>query len=37
MTVRIHTTLPGINQEQFDAMNKLIMANEPPNGPWPQR
>jgi hypothetical protein len=32
MTVRIHTTLPGINQEQFDAMNKLIMANEPPNG-----
>lgn len=32
MTVRIHTTLPGINQEQFDAMNKLIMASEPPNG-----
>lgn len=32
MTVRIHTTLPGINQEQFDAINKLIMASEPPNG-----
>jgi hypothetical protein len=32
MTVRIHTTLPGINQEQFDAMNKLIMASEPPGG-----
>ena len=32
MAVRIHTTLPGINQEQFDAMNKLIMASEPPGG-----
>ena len=32
MTVRIHTILPGINQNQFDAMNKLIMANEPTNG-----
>jgi hypothetical protein len=32
MTVRIHTALPGINQEQFDAMNKLIMAGEPPSG-----
>ncbi len=32
MTVRIHTTLPGTNQEQFDAIHKLIMAGEPPNG-----
>lgn len=32
MTVRIHTIIPGINQEQFDAIHKLIIANEPPNG-----
>ena len=32
MTVRIHTTLPGVNQEQFDAMHKLITAGEPPKG-----
>jgi hypothetical protein len=32
MTVRIHTTLPGINQEQFEAIHKVITAGEPPNG-----
>ena len=32
MTVRIHTTLPGVSQEQFDAMHKLITAGEPPKG-----
>jgi hypothetical protein len=32
MTVRIHTTLLGINQEQFEAIHKLIMAGESPNG-----
>jgi len=32
MTVRIHTTLPGISQEQFDAVHKLITSGEPPKG-----
>ena len=32
MTVRIHTTLPGINQEQFEAIHKVLVAGEPPNG-----
>jgi hypothetical protein len=32
MTVRIHTTLPGVNQEQFDALHKVITAGEPPRG-----
>ncbi len=32
MTVRIHTTLPGVNQEQFDAVHKVITAGEPPKG-----
>jgi len=32
MTVRIHTTLPGVDQEQFEAIHELIMANESPNG-----
>ena len=32
MTVRIHTTLPGVNQEQFDAVHKIITAGEPPKG-----
>jgi hypothetical protein len=32
MTVRIQTTLPGVNQGQFDAMHKLITAGEPPKG-----
>jgi hypothetical protein len=32
MTVRIHTTLPGINQEQFEAIHKVLIAGEPPNG-----
>jgi len=32
MTVRIHTTLPGINQEQFEAIHKFLVAGEPPNG-----
>jgi hypothetical protein len=32
MAVRIHTTLPGINQQQFDAVHKIITAGEPPKG-----
>jgi len=32
MTVRIHTTLPGVSQEQFDALHKVITAGEPPKG-----
>jgi hypothetical protein len=32
MTVRIHTNLPGIGQEQFDAIHKIITAGEPPKG-----
>jgi hypothetical protein len=32
MTVRIHTTLPGINQEQFEAINTLLVAGEAPKG-----
>jgi hypothetical protein len=32
MTVRIHTTLPGVGQEQFDAVHKIITAGEPPKG-----
>jgi len=32
MTVRIHTTLPGVSQEQFDAVHKIVTAGEPPKG-----
>jgi len=32
MTVRIHTTLRGINQTQFDVIHKIITAGEPPKG-----
>jgi len=32
LTVRIQTTIPGINQEQFDAIHKIVMAGEPPPG-----
>ena len=32
MTVRIHTTIPGINQTQFDAVHKIITSGEPPKG-----
>jgi hypothetical protein len=32
VTVRIQTTLPGINQEQFDAIHTIITAGEPPKG-----
>ena len=32
MTVRIHTTIPGISEEQFDAMHKIIISGEPPKG-----
>ena len=32
MTVRIHTKLAGVTQEEFDAMNRHIMAGEPPKG-----
>jgi hypothetical protein len=32
VTVRIQTTLPGISQEQFDAMHSIITAGEPPKG-----
>jgi hypothetical protein len=32
MTVRIHTTIPGVSQEQFDAVHKIVMAAEPPKG-----
>jgi hypothetical protein len=32
MTVRIHTTLPGVGQEQFDAVHKIVTAGEPPKG-----
>jgi len=32
MTVRIHTTLRGINQAQFDAIHTIITAGEPPKG-----
>lgn len=32
MTVRIHTTLPGVSQEQFDALHKVLTAGAPPRG-----
>jgi hypothetical protein len=33
MTVRIHTTIPGINQSEFDAIHKaLTSSGEPPMG-----
>jgi hypothetical protein len=32
VTVRIHTNLPGINKEQFDAVHTIITAGEPPKG-----
>lgn len=32
MTVRIHTNLAGVTQEAFDAVNKQLMAGEPPKG-----
>ena len=32
MTVRIHTTLPGVSREQFDAVHKIVTAGEPPKG-----
>jgi hypothetical protein len=32
MTVRIHTSIPGVSQEQFDAIHKFVTAAEPPKG-----
>jgi hypothetical protein len=32
VTVRIQTTLPGVDQEQFDAIHAIITAGEPPKG-----
>jgi len=32
VTVRIHTTIPGIDQEQFEAIHKVLIAGEPPKG-----
>ena len=32
MTVRIHTTIPGVSQEQFDAVHKIVTAAEPAKG-----
>jgi hypothetical protein len=32
MTVRIHTNLAGVTQEQFDVVHKHITAGEPPKG-----
>jgi len=32
MTVRIHTNLAGVTQEEFDAVHKHITAGEPPKG-----
>lgn len=32
MTVRIHTTLPGVTQEQFDAVHKIVTSGPPPKG-----
>jgi hypothetical protein len=32
MTVRIHTNLAAVTQEEFDAVHKLVMAGDPPKG-----
>jgi len=32
MTVRIHTTLPGVSQEEFEAVHKVVTASETPKG-----
>ena len=32
MTVRLHITFPGVDQEQFDAVHKIVTAGEPPKG-----
>jgi hypothetical protein len=32
MTVRIHTILAGVTQEEFAAVHKLVTAGEPPKG-----
>ncbi|HVA04667.1 MAG TPA: hypothetical protein VMU64_13100 [Acidimicrobiales bacterium] len=32
MTVRIHTKLAGVTQDEFDAVHKHVMAGEPAKG-----
>jgi hypothetical protein len=32
VTVRIHTNLVGVTQNDFDAVHKLVMAGDPPKG-----
>lgn len=32
MTVRIHTILAGVTQDEFEAVHKLVAAAEPPKG-----
>lgn len=32
MTVRIHTNLVGVTQDEFDAVHKLVIAGEPAKG-----
>lgn len=32
MTVRIQTTIPGIDTAEFDAIHKIITSGEPPKG-----
>jgi len=32
MTVRIHTTIPGINHTEFDKIHKIVTSGEPPKG-----
>jgi hypothetical protein len=32
MTVRIQTTIPGIDAAQFNAIHKIITSGEPPKG-----